>query len=84
MNEVGEGDEVLKSLTAVAVETAYQEAACLGRAFTDNFLKIKRIVQDQPTYRAQMEIFTAFTAELLLPDQVVKGLEDLIEWKKED
>jgi hypothetical protein len=81
--EVRESGEVLTSLTAVAVEFACEEARRLGRAFTDNFLKIRRLIQDQSTYKMQIDIFTAFTAELLFPDHIIEDLEQLIEWKED-
>jgi hypothetical protein len=81
MNEVGKSSEVLKNLTAATVENAYREAAYLGRTLTENFLNIKRLVQDQSTYKMQINIFTAFVAELLFPDSIVMELEELIEWR---
>jgi hypothetical protein len=70
------------SLTTVAVEFACEEARRLGQAFTDNFLKIKRLVQDQSTYKTQIDTFSAFTAELLFPDRVIVELEEMIEWNE--
>jgi hypothetical protein len=65
------------------VEMACQEATWLGRAFLNNFLRLKRLVQDQSTYRMQLDVFTAFVAELLLADRAVVALEELIEWRDE-
>jgi len=81
-NEISVTGEGSKSFTAVTVEFACEEARRLGEAFTDNFLKIKKLVQEQSTYRLQIDVFSAFTAELLFPDRVVTDLEQLIEWKE--
>jgi len=61
---------------------ASEEARYLGRTFHDSFLKIKRLIQAQSAYRAQVDVFRAFTGEGFLTDDVVLALEKLIEWKE--
>ena len=81
-NEISGTNEASNSFTTVTVEFACEEARRLGQTFTDTFLKIKRLVQDQPTYNSQIDIFSAFRAELLFPDQIITELEKLIEWNE--
>ena len=59
------------------------EARRLGRQFMDGFCEIKRLVQDQPTYKTQIVLFNAFKAELFFPDRVIMDLEELIEWNED-
>ena len=83
-NEVAGNEEVLAKLRPVTGEIARQQATWLGRVFLNNFLRLKRLVQDQSTYRMQVDVFTAFVSELLFQDHAVTALEKMIEWKKED
>ena len=84
-NELSEKEENLKHLENVEI-ACEQEAKALGRTFFDAFLQMKRLVQDQPTYRRQASILSAFTAQGidLLTDDVVVILEKTIEWKREE
>jgi hypothetical protein len=59
------------------------EAKHLGRQFMEVFCEIKRLVQDEPTYKAQTVVFSTFTAELFFPDRVIMCLEELIEWNED-
>jgi hypothetical protein len=59
------------------------EAKHLGRQFMDVFCEIKRLVQDEPSYKTQTVVFSTFTAELFFPDRVIMDLEELIEWNEE-
>jgi hypothetical protein len=51
--------------------------------FVETFLRVKLLVEDQPTYRMHVDVFGAFATEFLSSDRVVVGLEDLIEWRDE-
>ena len=79
--EVVTANEVATSgLAVLTIETSRIEARRLGQRFMDNLCSIKRLVQAESTYEMQLDVFRAFTAELLLPDHVVRDLEELIEW----
>lgn len=72
--------------TFEVVEIACQEARRLGQTFAEILLKVRRLVEDQPSYNAQMDVWHSFFHEpercLHPPDRAILNLEDLIDWKE--
>jgi hypothetical protein len=78
--------EGLRRLPAVTVEIACQEARRLGQALVDLLLKTRTLVEDQPTYDGQVNVWDNFLDEanrsLRLSDSALMGFDELIEWKE--
>jgi len=89
-SEIPESKQNTESLTELTHDVKKLEATLPGQRFTDAFLKIKRLVHAEPSYRTQVDVWNTFAAELIfgvsnripdIQDRIITDLEEQIAWK---